>query len=377
MRKRVITALTFGAIVSAFVLFGILKSIDSAFKDVASTALKSRLYVTNRASLMETLPFKYGQEISRINGVRSVSHSLYFDSYYQDEKQGVMVFAIDPVLDFGMYPEERVEAAYLSEMVTRRDGAIVGLSLLKRFGWKIGDKVPLNLGGSRDKDGSEDYTFLIVGSYDVPQGEMPDDAVYINYDYINERKVNQRDQVGLFVVALADDAVMDEVASKIDAVFANSPFETRTQNERAFFQGIAKQIANIGAAVSFIIAAVFFTMLLLTGTTMIQCYRSRISELAMLKALGFPDVTVMSLLLAESATLCISGAVVGLFLASGLGSLTTRMLPQLANITGAIHVSPGIFFAGLLLALTMALMTGAVPAIMAKRLNIVDALKVR
>jgi putative ABC transport system permease protein len=197
------------------------------------------------------------------------------------------------------------------------------------------------------------------------------DLVLINGEYFDEARQSNKGRTGWYIERIADPAQARAISAAIDALFMNSPDETKTQPEKEFAIGFAKQVGDIGVLVRRILVAVFFTILLLTGNTMAQSMRERIPEFAILKTLGFSNGKVTALVLAE--------AVVMLLLGGGLGMLAaTSLLPALNGAIGgrfpALFVNGSAWLVALGIAVVLALAIGLHPALRAWRLKIVEAL---
>ena len=237
----------------------------------------------------------------------------------------------------------------------------VFLSLAERFKWKVGDKIPLQSTIFPDKSGSKNWPFEVVGilhASDKKTGGFFDQMLLLNWKYFDETTPYNRGAVGWYVSELADVNQGDRVAKAIDALSANSDHETRTQSEQAASASWMKQLADIGLIVGSIMGAVFFTLLLLSGNTMMQAVRERTGELAVLKTIGFSNLSVLAMVLAESVLLLLLGGVIGLVLAA-------LLIPV---------ISAGSWLLGIALMAAIGLVVGALPAWSAMRLNIVDAL---
>jgi putative ABC transport system permease protein len=366
-RKPLRTIFTLLSIVIAFLLFGMLQGVNAAFSLALERSHLDRLYVMSRISLTEQLPSAYAMQIEGVPGVTGVALSNWFGAWFQDPKNFVAAFAIDPARFFPLYPELTLPPEALDAMLHTRTGALIGRALAEKFGWKIGDRIPLHSTIWVKQDGNSDWSFDIVGILDYP--DDPDRAAgfYLNYSYFDEARTEDRGSVGWFVARVADPAQSAPVAEAIDRLFANSPDETKTQNEKEFQQSFMKQIGDIGFITNSIVGAVFFTLLFLTGNTIMQSVRERIPELAVLKTLGFSDTGVLALILAESLLLCLTGACLGLAGAHAL-------FPVLKAYIGRSRLSPIVLLWGLCAALLLAVIAGLPPAWRAKRLAIVDAL---
>jgi putative ABC transport system permease protein len=325
------------------------------------------LNVVSRVSFTEPLPFSYLTQIESLPGVAGVAYQSWFGTYYQDPKNFVFSFPLDPARFFPLYPELRLPPDELAALVRTRTGAVIGHELAKKYGWKIGDRVPLHSVIWTQANGSSDWVFDIVGVYDAPADPNQAISFFFNHSYFDEARSFSKGTVGWYIVKVQDPARAMQVAAAIDKRFANSADETKTQSEKEFAQAFIKQQADISFIVTSILGAVFFTLLFLTGNTMMQSVRERVPELAVLKTLGFTDFAVVVLILAEALVLCIIAALIGLGVAAGI-------FPALKSIIGAAHLPVSVVVLGCAVAVLLALITGLPPAWRTTRLNIIDAL---
>ena len=373
MRRKIRTIFTLLSIFVAFLLFGYLMAVRTAFNMGVDLAGADRLMVLNKISLIMPLPGSYDEKVKAIEGVKDVTHANWFGGYYQETRNQFSNMAVDPESWLRMYPEFTVPEDQKKAWFADRQGAIVGVDLLKRFGWKVGDRIPLQATIFRRPDRSA-WEFNISGTYDSPVKGTDKTQLFFHYAYLNEavRSTGFGDQVGWLVVRVDDPAQSPDVAKKIDALFANSQTETKTDSEKNFVAGWAKQIGNISLITQLIAAAAIFMMLLVTANTMAQSIRERTSELAVLKTLGFGDGRVLSMVLMESCVLALVGGLAGLALAWVLvtvgGDPTGSFLPTF--YLPVRDVAVGVVMVGLL-----GFAAGAIPAWQAGRLRIVDALR--
>lgn len=375
-RRKSRTFLTLVSIMAAFVLFGLLDSVRQAFDAGDSVAGAGRLIVNSKMSMQQPLPESLGARIAAVPGVASVASANWFGGVYQDPRNQVVSFAVSPNY-FDLYPELDLPADQRAAWDKTRTGAVVGAALAKRFGWKIGDKIPLQSTIFPSKaSGNSTWTFDITGIFHAkdPRDAGREQMLMFHWKYFDENNAFGAGTVHWYVVKVADPARADAVAKAIDAISANSDHETRAQTEQAFQASFIKQLVNIGLIVSAIMGAVFFTLLLLTGNTMMQAVRERTSELAVLKTIGFSSRSVLAMVLTEGVLLLLLGGVVGLALVSlivpGIGAASGGMVPVHA-------VSGSTWLAGVLLMVLIGVVVGLPPAWRAMRLNIVDALSGR
>ena len=366
-RKRTRTVFTLLSIVTAFLLFGLLQGVNSAFSRGVAGANVDRLYVQSRISFTEPLPFADLPQIEAVPGVAGVAYASWFGTYYQDPKNFVFSFPADVDRYFSIYSEFKLPSDQLDALSHTRTGAVIGRQLADKYGWKIGDKVPLHSTIWVRKGGTSDWTFDIVGIYDDPEEPARASQFLFNHDYFDEARSFSKGMVGWYIVRLADSSRAVEVAGAIDHLFANSTYETKTVTEKENAQSFLKQIGDINFIVDAIVGAVLFTLLFLTGNMMMQSVRERIPEFAVLKTLGFSDTGVLVLVLAESLLLCLAAAAIGL-------AGATAIFPMLKDVIGVVSLPSVVIVIGLVIAVLLALASGLPPAWRAKRLNIVDAL---
>ena len=372
-RRRTRTVLTLLSILVAFLLFGFLQAVTIAFEAGADTADARRLLTTARYSIIEPLPMAYLGRIEQVPGVVGAASANWFGAKYQNESNAFPVFAVDPARYLDMYPEFTIAPDQREAFAATRTGAVAGKRLADRFGWKVGQRLPISSEIHPKADGSLSWEFDLVGLLDAddPAVRGNTDMVLINVAYFDEARQFGKGKTGWYVVRIADSGEARAVSARIDELFANSPDETRTQPEKEFAIGFAKQIGDLGALVRRILIAVFFTILILTGNTMAQAIRERIPELAILKTLGFSDGKVTTLVLAEAVCLLVFGAALGM-------AAATALLPVVNSTTGGrfpplfVSAETWGFAAGV--AVALALIIGLPPAWRVKRLRIVDAL---
>jgi len=368
-RKKVRLILTIGSFAVALFLFAFLAVVRDAFGRGADVAGADRLVIINRTSIINPIPLSYRDKILRIPGVKYVTHNNWFGGVYKDEKNFFPQFVIDPQNQRQVVPELMVPDDQWNAFLKDRQGAIAGARTAQRFGWKIGDRIPIKT----TLYGGGAWEFNLVGIYHGKRPQDDETQFWFQWDYFEE-KVPERvkGQIGWYVLRLdsPDDAV--RVAKTIDAEFANSPFETKTQTESAFAASWVKQFGNIQFLILSIGVVVFFTLLLVTGNTMAISVRERTSELAVFKAIGFSDRAVLFFVLAESLVIALIGGLLGLALAvlavPALATALNGLLPSLV-------LAPAILGLGLLVAIAVGIISGLLPGITAMRMRVVNALR--
>lgn len=370
-RKKLRTFLTILSIMVAFLLFGYLTAIRQAFDAGVEVAGADRLIVRHKVSIIQLLPQSYEAKIERIEGVDNAIHSTWFGGIYQEPKNFFAQMPIEPEELFDMYPEYVISDEHKTAWLETRSGALVGRGLAKRFDWKIGDRIPINATIWTKKDGGRTWEFDIVAIYDGAEKGTDTSQFFFRYDFFDETRAGGTGQVGWYTVRVSDPDKAGEVATAIDAEFANSTYETKAEAEGAFIQGFANQIGNIGFIIMSIMSAVFFTILLVAGNTMAYTVRERINEFAVLKAIGFTDRSVLGLVLGESLALTFVGGAGGL----GLAWLLVSMGDPTDGSFPVFYLPTSQILLGLVLIALMAFVVGIIPALQAQKLQIADALR--
>ncbi|HQZ39876.1 MAG TPA: FtsX-like permease family protein [Vicinamibacterales bacterium] len=368
-RKKFRTVFTLLSIFVAFLLFGLLMTVRTAFSFGVDIAGLDRLVLIHKVSLIMPLPISYLERLQATEGVTLATHNTWFGGVYQDPSNFFAQIAVEPGPFLRLYPEFRLPPDQVAAWKADRQGAIVGADLARRFNWSVGDRVPI-LGTIWQPKQGQVWEFNIDGIYDGDAG-VDKTQFFFRYDYLDENRQRGEGLVGWYVVKIDDASRAQEMAARFDAMFANSPAETKTTTEKGFVEGFAKQVGDIGAIMIAILVAVLFTMLLVAANTMAQSVRERTSEVGVLKTLGFSNTSILALVLGESVLIAVLGGSLGL-LAAWLfvqqGDPTGGMLP--------IFVLPGRAVAvGAALVVGLGLVAGLLPAVTAMQLKITDALR--
>jgi putative ABC transport system permease protein len=368
-RKKTRTIFTLLSVFVAFLLFGILMTIRTAFTFGVEIAGADRLVIIHKVSLIMPLPISYLERLRATEGVALVEHQTWFGGVYQDPSNFFAQMAVDPDAFTKIYTEFKIPPDQMKAWLADRQGVVVGVDLAKRFGWKIGDRIPITGTIWQPKKG-QTWEFNIVGMYDGDKGVDKTNFLF-RYDYLDENRIRGEGLTGWYVVKIADVSRAQEMAAKFDAMFANSSAETKTTTEKGFVEGFAKQVGDIGSIMVAILVAVLFTMLLVAANTMAQSVRERTSEVGVLKTLGFSNGSILTLVLSESILIAVLGG--------GLGLLVAWAFVQQGDPTnGALPVfmlPPRDVAIGGMLIVVLGLAAGVIPALNAMNLKITDALR--
>ena len=370
-RKKTRTALTLLSIVLAFLLFGLLQSVNVLFNAGADFLGTARLITQNRVSFTQSLPMRMRADIEKVPGVEAVTQSQWFGGVWQGKDQ-LIALAVDPMRFHAVYPEWQLPEAQWKQFAETRTAMVAGRLLANQYGWKVGQKVPISSNIFPQKNGSKDWVFDLVGIVDGKDDEWKRQAnqVWINHEYFAEENQFGAGGAGIYLIKLSKPDDAKKVARAIDTMYENSADETKSQTEKDWNLGFAKQIGDIGLIVRWILFAVFFTLLMVVGNTMAQSMRERVPEMAVLKTLGFSDGSVLGFVMAETVALCAFGGLIGLGLATAAGWL----IQQKIGTQLPLSVNWQVWAAGLVAIAVLSLAVGLLPALRAKRLKIVDAL---
>lgn len=370
-RKKVRTIFTLVSIAVSFFLFGLVQAFEVSLSAGVDVAGADRLVVIHKVSIIQPMPESYGPRIAQVDGVEAITHANWFGGIYQEPSNFFPQMAVDAETYLDLYPEFLLPDGERKAWLGDRTGALVGRTTASRFGWQVGDRIPIQGTIFRKSDGGDTWEFTLDGIFDGKEKGTDTTPLLFHYDYLDEARNWGKGQVGWYVIRVADPERAVEVAQAIDATFANSPAETKTSTEKAFAKSFADQVGNIGAIAVAIAGMVFFGMLLVAGNTMVQAVRERTNELAVLKTLGFSNAKVLALVVAESCSLAVVGGGLGLaaawlFTLGGdptRGMLAVFYLPRQDIVLGIVFIA------------LLGLVTGLLPGVQAMRLRIVDALR--
>jgi putative ABC transport system permease protein len=365
-RKKIRSILTIGSFAVALSLFGLLATIQTAFNQGMEIAGADRLVVINKVSLIMPLPYAYKERLLQVPGIKDATFATWFGGVYQNERNWFPQFAIEKESWREMYPEFKVSDGEWNAFLNDKEGCIAGRLTADKYGWKIGDRIPLMApmwGGT--------WEFNLVGIYEGSRKEDDTTQFWFRWDYLEERRSISKGTVGWYVVRVENTDKAAEVVKAIDQRFENSTWETSAQTEKAFQAGFAKQIGNIQLLIMSIGSVVFFTLLLVTGNTLSMSVRERTPELAVLKTIGFSDISVLILVLAESLIYAVLGGSIGL----AAVKLFTLQGDPTGGFLPFFYLAPWKMGVGMGVAGFVGLASGLIPAILAMRLKIVDALR--
>ena len=371
-RKKLRAGLMIVSILVAFAIFGVLASFERALNAGQEIAAADRLVVVNRINFTQPLPIAYYNRVRAVDGVREVTHANWFGGYYQDPKNLLVALAVEPQSYMDLFAGELDIAPEARQAFVReRTAAVVGDAMARKWGWKVGDHVPISSNIFSQKNGARSWDFTIVGLATAKKPQIDTNFMIFQYEYFDETRSFSKDMIGWMILRTASPEVNDRVVKTIDQMFANSSYETSTDTEKAFNKAFVAQFGNIALIVELVVGAAFVTILMIVGNTMMMSVRERTREIGVLKTLGFTGGRILRLVLGESILLALIGGL------PGLGLAVVFLLLVRDSLTGIlphINIAPAIMLAGIALMVVLGVVTGLVPALNAMRLKIAAAL---
>jgi len=370
-RKKSRTLFTALSILVAFLLYGYLAAVGLAFQLGISLTGNDRLVLRHKVSLVQLLPESYQARLEKMPGVVAVAHATFFGGVYKDPQNFFSQLAVEPERFLALYPEYVLPPEQRAAWLRNRVGAVAGRELADKYGWKVGDRIPLQASIWQPKDGTGTWELELVGIYDGAEAGTDTSQFLFRYDFFDENRVEANGLVGWYVLRVDDAERAPAIARQVDEAFANSSYDDRATTEKAFVQAVVRQVGDVGKILTGILGSVFFTILLVAVNTMIQSVRERANEIAVLKTLGFLNGQVLALVLAESSFLAAAGGLAGLGLAwllIGQGDPTGGALPRFVLEGKAVLL-------GCLYIALLGLCAGLLPALWAIRLRISEALR--
>ena len=368
MRSKRRTFLTVFSIAVALFLFCTLRTVITSFEAAIRASDDTRLVVRHAASLVFPIPLAYRDRIAQVPGVQAVDYGNWFGGYYQDPKNQFAQFAVGTDHFFEIYPEIVITAAEREAFIGERTACIAGKALVDKYGWKIGDVIPLT--GTIYPG---DWRITLRGIYTGRTEDIDENTIFFHWDYVNEALPDVRKNlVGIYWIKIASSKDAAAVSARIDEIYENSPQPTKTETEKAFQAGFISMIGNVQLLMTIIGSAIVFAIMLVTINTMMMAARERTTEIAVLKTLGFTDGLILKLVALEAMLVSLAGGLLG----CGAAYAIFRRLDFTAGgFFPNFRVLPETVLFGLLLALAMGVLSGLVPSFQAARLQIAAALR--
>jgi putative ABC transport system permease protein len=370
-RKKLRTGLLIFAVFIAFLIYTVLAAFSSALTAAAGSSSGNRLTVSNKINFTQSLPLSYVNRVSTIEGVSDVSYSMWFGGYFQEQRNFLLAFAVEPESYTRIYKEYVAPPEQIQDFINIRDSVMVGRTMADRFGWKLGQQIPLSTNIWTRSDGSNVYPVVIRAIFDGATPTTSTDAIFIPYEYFDDGRAFANDQIGNIHVVTTGSDQNDRVISELDALFANSRAETRTTTEEAFNAAFIDQQGNIGLIVLGVMGAAFFTILLIVGNAMAGAIRERTGEIAVMKTVGFTSSRIAGIVIGETLLISLIGGVIGVALAV----FVIAAIRSTGAFFGPMALTPQIGLTAVALMVLLGVLTGAIPAWNAMRVNVVTAFR--
>lgn len=371
LRHKLRTTLTMIGIVVAIVAFGLLRTIVDAWYAGAESSSSARLITRSAISLVFSLPLNYAQKLRQVPGVASVGWANWFGGVYITESNFFPQFAIDGATYLDMYPEFRLTAEERKAFLVDRQGAIAGRKLAEKFGWKLGDQIPI-----RGTIFPGTWTFTLRAIYEGADAKVDETQFFFHWDYLNEavkkRFPRRGDQVGFYLIEIRDPTEAAEISQRVDTTFKNSLAETLTETEKAFQLGFVAMTEAILVAIQAVSWVIIVIIMAVMANTMAMTARERYSEYATMKAIGFSNGFVARLIFAESVAIALAGGALGIALtfpiAAWFGGLMGTLFPVFFVSDETILMQVGA-------AVIVGVVAALIPAWRAAHVRIVDGLR--
>ena len=368
-RSKRRTTLTVLSVAIAVFLFASLRAVLDGFSAAAEASSSTRIVTERSTSLFFSMPISHADAIRTTPGVQDVTWANWFGGVYKDPKNFFAQYAIEPVSYLRMYPEILLRPEEKQAFLDDRTGCIVGDGLARNYGFKLGDRITLQVG--IPTYGTMDFDFTVRGIYRSGGATVDNQSMMFHWKYADERST-PKGQAGWYISQIANPDQAAQVAGAIDRQFANSPFETRTDTEKAFQNTFVSMFGNINLLLGSIALAVVITTLFVAGNTMAMSVRERTTEIAIMRTLGFQSATIFLMIAGEGLLMALGGGLLGAIVARLL--VNPSFLPA-GGFIPEITVSNVNVAMGVGLSAAIGIIAGLIPATMASRLKIVDALR--
>ncbi len=369
LRNKTRSWLTILGVVVTAVGFLFLRTVLTAWYASAEASSADRVVTRNAISLVYPLPISYAARIAQVPGVTKVTWSDWFGGIYKDRKNFFAQFAIDGPSALDVFSLRFVQGSK-EDFLSDRNSCLVGKGLAKKYGWKVGDTIPLF---SEIYPG--DWKFRVAAIMEGADDENIANLMYFHWARLNESKPpHRKDTVGIITATVANASESPHVIHDIDALFANSDNETHTETEKAFRLSFVTGSGAILSALETGSGVILIIMALILGNTLAMGLRERTPEVGAMRAIGFLPSHVRNLAMGEGAALGAAGGLIGVIVARPIISGFGRLMAQFGFLSN-ISFTPSTGLATVLAAAAIGAAASSFPAVQAARLAIVDALR--
>jgi putative ABC transport system permease protein len=367
-RHPVRTLLLTISIFIAFLVFGLLVGANQAMENSLHAAGANRLAVTDRINVSSPQPYAHFPKVRQVPGVIDATFTKWFGGYYSDPRNTLTTFAVDPESFARVNGDRyRMSPEAWRAFESDRTGIVLSAAAAERNNLHIGQRIPLSSNIFTNKStGGTSWDFTVRGIW----SGSGYGAALIHHEYFRETATFSADTVDVIIAVTRDAAENDAIARRIDAAFANSSNETKTQDESVFNRAFLQQYGDLALVITLVVSAAFAAILFVVGNTMVLAVRERTKEIGVLKTLGFSSGRILRMILSESLFLSLAGAVAGLGAAA---FALAALAPSVRDTIGDLNMPPLVGLTGLAIAIVFGLGTGFAPAFAAYRLKIIDA----
>ena len=369
LRNKTRSFLTVTGVVLSAVAFLFLRTILTAWYSSAEASSADRVVTRNAISIINPLPLSYADRIRQVTGVTKVNWSTWFGGIYKDRKNFFAQFAIDAPSAFEVFNIKFVQGSK-EDFLADRNSCIVGKQLAEKYGFKIGDTIPLF---SEIYPG--DWKFRVAGIIEGADDASIANTMYFHWARLNEGLPDRRkNTVGVFESTISNANDSPRVIKAIDDLFANSDNETHTETEKAFRLQFVTGSSAILSALEAVSGVILVIMALILGNTLAMGLRERTPELGAMRAIGFLPQHVRRIAISEGVLLGAVGGLIGVIFARPILIGFGRAMAQFGFLSN-VGFKP---LTGVMTVVVAALIGGAAasfPAVQAARLSIVEALR--
>lgn len=372
-RRKLRSVLTIGSLAIAIFLVCGLRTIITTIRSGVDHANPRRLDVMSASGLFAELPMSYQAKIAGVPGVEKTTKFQWFGGYYRSQKNFFAQFAIDPETMFDMYPECKVTDGAIEELRRVRNGCIIGRSLVNDFGWKVGDTVPL-IGSLHPHPDDKAWEFTVVGIYHSDVPSFDNRTLFFRWDYFEEtlKAGGITPGVGVYALRAAPEANIEQLIVDVEDQFKDAEHRIDCTTEAEFQRQFQSMFGNIPLFLGWIGGGVLVAILVACVNTLLMSMREQTTDVGVLKSLGFTDTSVFGLFLSQALFLCIVGGGLGLLFALGTQGFISS---KLENMFPGYAIQPETLALGAGITLALGPVAGILPALRARSLRVVEALR--
>ncbi|WP_188152456.1 ABC transporter permease [Teredinibacter waterburyi] len=354
----------------AFLVYGVLGALRFSMFGGTDEFGKNRLIMTHEAGMTQPLPINYRDRIKQIEGVSAVTPATWIGAYYQDPNKMLMAFAVQGESWIQQHPEMQMSNEHRNNFLTTTGGMLVSEALMRKYGWKVGDRIPLKSIMFFPDNGEDFWPFTVSGTFENSAEAGGRNYIITHYKYLNEARTSLRDTAGTYVITATPGVSVENLALRIDEHFSQFYNRTSTTTDRAFHTEFFKQLGDISLMIQSILFIAFTSIILVVCSTLTLTVRQRTRDIGILKMLGFGKTGVLALIISEGFLLILLGAIAGLLLAMIANHLISVNLPDLLP---NLSITPQVLTEMLAIAIAIGTIVCSIPALLAATMKPIDA----